>query len=53
MSIEKVFADTFEGAVQATYQGACKAAPFSSFGQALGGALTYFAEGALLPLLTY
>ncbi|KAL8290518.1 hypothetical protein RQP46_002776 [Phenoliferia psychrophenolica] len=47
MSIEKVFATKFERAVQETYAGAIKAAPFSGFGFALGGSLTYFAEALM------
>lgn len=45
MSIEKVFSSKFEAAVQETYLGGRKAAPFSSLGYALGSSLTYVSEG--------
>lgn len=45
MSIEKVFESKFETVVQQTYLGGAKAAPLAGFGYALGGSLTYFAEG--------
>ncbi|KAK4705248.1 ATP-binding cassette, subfamily B (MDR/TAP), member 1, partial [Phenoliferia sp. Uapishka_3] len=47
MAIEKVFATTFEEAVQETYVGGRKAATFSAFGYALGNSLTYIAEALM------
>ena len=45
MSIEKVFENKYEAAVQQAYVGGARAAPFTGFGYALGSSLTYFAEG--------
>lgn len=45
MSIQSVFTEKFEVAINAAYKGGAKAAPLAGIGLALGSSLTYVAEG--------
>ena len=48
MSIETVFVDKFDEAIEKAYVGGAQAAPFAGFGLGLGSALTYVAQGSSL-----